>query len=371
MASDSVQPSAEQNNESIGKKAERKPRKPKAVYDISVIKQNAIKAAISELTISRLKRAGIIEVLAVAAVMTLSVSTYSGGVWIADLSLVQIFYVITRNIIESPFNLFLSSLLFLELFTSTLTGFPIMVGLIYRRYYSPLQRTVSELTIANSDRVRSAKDHGNTHLKDVSEVFEIEKVEDEIDLRFSSFLLRSREAFDQAQRRPNALLLVGTVVAILGLAFFLVTLPGVIIKSGGDAPIQVLSTQLTAEDMSRRLLDLTPRLLMLVFIQLLAGFFLRQYRSSMEEVRYYESILRYRESQFVSYLIRKRSEDGSLKEFAQSLLENKDFIKLQQGETTLVLEAQKGEANEFKGVFETFADLLRPRKDGKDSKVSE
>ncbi|WP_210237900.1 hypothetical protein, partial [Mesorhizobium sp. M2D.F.Ca.ET.223.01.1.1] len=201
------------------------------------------------------------------------------------------------------------------------------------------------------------------------------KFEDEIGLRFASFLRRSREAFDQAQRRPNALLLVGTVVAILGLLFFLVTLPGVLIKtteSYGQVPVPS-QVAVSAEDISRRLLDLTPRLLMLVFIQLLAGFFLRQYRSSMEEVRYYESILRYRESQFISYLIRKKSEDGSLKEFAQSLLENKDFIKLQQGETTLVLEAQKGEANEFKGVFETFADLLRSRnstagtKDGKDS----
>src|SRR5258708_11550799 len=38
-------------------------------------------------------------------------------------------------------------------------------------------------------------------------------------------------------------------------------------------------------------------LLMLLFIQVLAGFFLRQYRAGMEDFRYYEALVRRRESE--------------------------------------------------------------------------
>ena len=43
---------------------------------------------------------------------------------------------------------------------------------------------------------------------------------------FQNYLERSREAATTAQRRPNALLFVGTLIAVVGLLFFIVTLPG-------------------------------------------------------------------------------------------------------------------------------------------------
>jgi transcriptional antiterminator Rof (Rho-off) len=176
-----------------------------------------------------------------------------------------------------------------------------------------------------------------------------------IEREFNRFILRSDETFRIAQRRPNALLIVGTAVAISGLLFFIVTLPGFVIDREARGEI------VSINDIYRTLFDLTPRLLMLVFIQLLAGFFLRQYRVSMEDLRYFEAVLRGREAQFVSYCILSGSAGDKLAEFAASLAESKDreFLRLQQGETTVVLETQKIEANEFKTLAEKLFDFTK------------
>lgn len=170
---------------------------------------------------------------------------------------------------------------------------------------------------------------------------------------FVNFIERSAETFRRAQRRPNALLLVGTSVAVLGLVFFILTLPGSLF-SPEDKTV-------TLQDFYKQLFDLVPRLLMLIFIQVLAGFFLRQYRLSMEELRYFESLLRARETQLLSFRILAESQFGpKLQEFASQLVttQDRDTLKLQSGETTVMLEVQKIEGNEFSAIYDKAFDLL-------------
>src|SRR5262249_51825908 len=81
---------------------------------------------------------------------------------------------------------------------------------------------------------------------------------------------------------------------------------------------------------------------MLIFIQILAGFFLKQYRSSMEDFRYYESVLRNREAQNLSYALRKEINDKkSLVAFADEIIKDPKVGILSKGETTVMLEAQR------------------------------
>jgi hypothetical protein len=86
-------------------------------------------------------------------------------------------------------------------------------------------------------------------------------------------------------------------------------------------------------------IQLLPRLLMLIFIQILAGFFLRQYRSSIKDFRYYKSVLRDRERQYISYTLRKSLDDKTaLLKFADEALKAQEFGRLVRGQTTEVLE---------------------------------
>jgi hypothetical protein len=55
----------------------------------------------------------------------------------------------------------------------------------------------------------------------------------------------------------------------------------------------------------------------------------------MEDFRYFESILRFRESQYISYVLRKGfSDKNSLKAFADLLTEVREFGQLSGSQTT-------------------------------------
>jgi hypothetical protein len=179
---------------------------------------------------------------------------------------------------------------------------------------------------------------------------------DEIESNFIVYLKRSQDAARVAQRRPNALLFVGTIVAVLGLIFFVLTLPG---SRYGFLNLVESPSPSAVQDLWASGIQLLPRLLMLIFIQVLAGFFLRQYRTSMEDFRYYESILRHREAQYLSYSLRKRLADKkAIMKFADVLLKEREFGLIHRGQTTTVLEAQRTEQNEFGSLYEKIAGLI-------------
>ena len=192
---------------------------------------------------------------------------------------------------------------------------------------------------------------------------------DIVTTEFQQYMYRSRTAASTAQRRPNALLFAGTVIALLGLVFFIATLPGSIFGSIGTGPERISLPDVAAtqvpqvHDVWASTLQLLPRLFMLIFIQVLAGFFLRQYRVSMEDFRYYESILRHREAQYLSYVLRRLMEDKkSMTSYAKEIMQDRALGTLARGQTTTTLEAQRTERNEFASVLEVVADFASAAK---------
>jgi hypothetical protein len=184
---------------------------------------------------------------------------------------------------------------------------------------------------------------------------------DAVELEFRQYLFRSGAAASTAQRRPNALLFIGTIIALVGLIFFFVTLPGAG-RFSAVLPTGTGQVSATPEDFWSSGLQLLPRLVMLVFIQVLAGFFLRQYRASVEDFRYYESILRHREAQYLSYVLRKKTDDKkSLVSFAREIMEDRPLGILTERETTTTLEAKRIERSELSSFYEA-VELAKQRK---------
>ncbi len=178
---------------------------------------------------------------------------------------------------------------------------------------------------------------------------------DPVERVFERHISRSQRMVEAAQRRPNALLFVGVIVAGAGLAVFIFTIPGLFAQPQQSAR--------QVSDLATTMMELLPKLLMLLFVQVLAGFFLRQYRVSMVELRYYEAVLRYRESQYISYLIRTKSgaDKPTLQSIGKELLTIRDFLNLRPGETNMFLETSKLEENEFKGLYERIMDAVDKR----------
>jgi hypothetical protein len=195
---------------------------------------------------------------------------------------------------------------------------------------------------------------------------------DEIERHFRTYIERSQAAKDSAQRRPTALLFIGGGTAILGVFFFIATLPGGafgVLPTPTSTSMSTPAPSMTAQDLWPAALQLLPRLLMLIFIQVLAGFFLKQYRAAMEDFRYYESVLRHRESQYLSYILRKEPNGNqAMLKFADELLKEREFGVLVKGQTTTTIEAQRAEGNDINAFYERIAALVTPKKDEKRTK---
>jgi hypothetical protein len=199
---------------------------------------------------------------------------------------------------------------------------------------------------------------------------------DVVEQHFTTFIERSQKTKESASNRPNGLLLIGTVIALAGLGFYILTLPKdtpaqdlrntvdyyrelIDFRSGLPQEAQQLITITPplppqSKTLETRLWEVIPRLLMLIFIQVLAGFFLRQYRSSMEDFRYYESILRYRESLYLSYILRKQTGDKKeMEKFATEVLKQPNFAF-----------ASRSDSNEFASFYERLAALTASMKRG-------
>jgi hypothetical protein len=90
-----------------------------------------------------------------------------------------------------------------------------------------------------------------------------------------------------------------------------------------------------------------PRGTILVFIELLAGFFLRQYRIGVEDFKYFFEIEQRTDWKRTSHsILSSDQDDATIKAFANSLVASDlGSTKLQSGESTPSLETLKAEGN--------------------------
>lgn len=142
--------------------------------------------------------------------------------------------------------------------------------------------------------------------------------------------------------RSGVYLFVGVMVAFSGLAFFYLQTAGA----------------LETKDITALMISLAPKFGILFFIEFVAFFFLRQYRASMEEFRYFEAIKRRREETLV--LVKLGAEQSKPVD-AFELVKIGQFFssagRLTKDETTEVLEARKLEKNET-AVLEKAIDVI-------------
>jgi hypothetical protein len=150
---------------------------------------------------------------------------------------------------------------------------------------------------------------------------------------FAYYAASSRKLSQSIYSRAGVYLLVGVFVAFSGLAFFYV-------QTAQFAPSSLVGMGL--------LVTLAPKFGILFFIELVAFFFLRQYRAAMDEFRYYEAIKRNREETLA--LIRIAHDNGKPID-PIDLVKNQSFFSkagvLEKNQTSEIVESRKLEKNEL------------------------
>lgn len=140
--------------------------------------------------------------------------------------------------------------------------------------------------------------------------------------------LSSRHLAKTIFSRAGLFLLVGVFFAVSGLLFFYMNT-----VSGSTTELANQNTVI---------ISLAKHFGILFFIEFIAFFFLRQYRSAMDEFRYYESLQRSREE---TYAMVKLIEEKGEKVDVFKLVENCGFRsgaeKLDSGQSTDLLESKK------------------------------
>lgn len=149
-----------------------------------------------------------------------------------------------------------------------------------------------------------------------------------------SYLRKAQKVADKIYSRGGAYLLIGCLIAFVGVLFFY--FQSVALHNS----IKVTDKDF---DYSRLLLEYLPRIGTLIFVEAIAFFFLRQYRQTMEEFRYYEAIKRQRENQYAIFKLIADFNDKP--ELFDKLISYCAFgenpSKLSQGETTTLIETEK------------------------------
>lgn len=138
----------------------------------------------------------------------------------------------------------------------------------------------------------------------------------------------SRQIAEKIFNRSGVYLLVGCIIAFSGILLFY-------------SPY-FQTVKVPTNDIYERVLNDLPRFGSLFFIELVAFFFLKQYRIMLEEYRFYESIKRQRQDNLTFLKLVEKYETNE--NILNLLLEKNKFQrqdKLLDGETTEILETQK------------------------------
>lgn len=146
---------------------------------------------------------------------------------------------------------------------------------------------------------------------------------------------QSSELASKLYKRAGIYLLFGVVIATGGLFFF---------------SLQKFNIS-EADKLFTISIKILPYAGILIFIELIAFFFLRQYRQAMHEFRYFESIKRTRESQIFIYLsLPENFRSENPKDFVSCLNLFSQHGVLNGGQTSEMLELEKASKNELELV---------------------
>jgi hypothetical protein len=155
--------------------------------------------------------------------------------------------------------------------------------------------------------------------------------EEQPDDLFKEVSVRASFLATRMEKRTNTYMILGVAMGFIGMFFWFWTFNSSLAK-------QMSVTEFVESAI--------PRITILLFIELLAGFFLRQYRIGVEDFKYFYEIEQKANWKRISYsILAKGKSDTALLTFASALTGDTGPTKLSAGESTPTLEVLKAEGN--------------------------
>ncbi|ELQ6221924.1 hypothetical protein R2320_003195, partial [Cronobacter turicensis] len=114
----------------------------------------------------------------------------------------------------------------------------------------------------------------------------------------------------------------------------------------------------TSEDFRQFIVHYLPKLSISIVIEVFAYFFLRLYKQSLDEIKYFQNELTNIELKYFSVMIVKRApEDKALVNIANELMKTERNYILEKGQSTIFLERNKLDSEQQKEMWKMVSNL--------------
>lgn len=179
------------------------------------------------------------------------------------------------------------------------------------------------------------------------EINQKNKNEDAINSIFKSIIDRLKDEMLLLSRRGNLNLVIGISTAIIGLLIL------------GSVLVDIKPSTYEELTNSEYLFLFLPRLSLVVLIEIFSYFFLRLYKSSISEIKYFHNEITTIESRYLALLISSKNEgDNNLNESIRTLLQSERNFILNEGQSTIDIETSKVDVEATKNILEKFTSVL-------------
>ncbi|HBK7260949.1 TPA: hypothetical protein LNF46_003413 [Vibrio cholerae] len=257
----------------------------------------------------------------------------SGGIWLE-----VYFYGMTPNLLQTRYLEVILALLVMM--------FPILYRLIFNKLplESIRESRRARVKIIQNEEVTSVVSGTAKGVKEFQQKLASHETPEGY---IYSLVLSSKELAQSMYSRSGVYLLIGVLIAFSGLAFFYLQ----------------TSATLQAEALigTTVLLELAPKFGILFFIEFIALFFLKQYKSAMDEFRYYESLQRSREETLaIVKLVMSTGKELDVYELIEKCGFRSATEKLNDGQSTVLLESKKLNKDETE-IFSKIVDIVGKR----------
>lgn len=192
---------------------------------------------------------------------------------------------------------------------------------------SPVQKILLKIYGYDDSDGRAKK-----NIAPVTSELDDESVEESLEGYIKKITKSSEQLSNTILSRGNLYLFLGILFSICGLVFFYTQAH---ILNPGDA-------------ITHQIIALLPNFGVLFFIELISFFFLKQYRVTMDEFRYYEAIKRSREEILtIVKLHLSIGKESDLSNILDKISFSSQVGKLESGQSTELLESRKLDKNEL------------------------
>lgn len=196
----------------------------------------------------------------------------------------------------------------------------------------------------------------------------IESVTDDIkkSLTLEKFTVSSQELIYRLRREINDLRLRSNINLIIGMSitfgglYLLWSTVAIVDSSTLLKALAVEGTESNSQFIKNLVLPILPRILLVVFVEVFAYFFLHLYRNGLSEIKYFQNELTNVESKLVAvefaYIMQNQA---SLKSALESLSKTERNFILEKGQTTVELERAKSESDLIRNIIKKIPDIFK------------